>query len=53
MIFEPGYFTGSSGQRLPWKVNCDGLDANDWYWAAITQCDVFAAKEEENVQERV
>lgn len=33
-LFDCRGFVGSSGDPLPWKVDCDSLSVEDWFWAA-------------------
>lgn len=30
MLFKFGEFVGAAGRKLPFKIDCDALDADDW-----------------------
>jgi len=33
-LFSLGWFRSSSGQVLPWKIDCDALTSKDWHCIA-------------------
>ena len=41
LLFQRGDFTGASGKRLTWKVECDALTAEDWATLAVIAMERF------------